>query len=143
MKRPPFVLMLSLAACSDVLGGATGDVRVNPADRKVAIVPSQPSRVRFSVTNTTSSSITVLPCGSATGAYLEDYVDGRWQPCGGGFCISDIATPTELRPGATLADSLVMALEGGTYRIVVPYVAAPGRQGNAVSPTLEARVAPF
>jgi hypothetical protein len=143
MKRLSFVLLLSLAACSDVPSGATGDVRVTPLGAHVGIVPGQPSTVRFGVTNTTEDPITVYPCGSATGAYLESFVDGRWEAYGGGFCVADVVAPNTLQPGATLADSLVMDLQGGHYRIVVPYVAPPDRRRNAVSPTIEAAVEPF
>ena len=132
MKRLLFGLLLA-TACSDLLGGATDDVRVTPSAGTVPILQPR-STVRFTVTNTASQPIALTPCGSATGAYL--------QHVAGGACTAEVKTPVVLDPGASLADSLTMEMESGTYRIVVPYAQPAGEARNAVSTTFEARILP-
>ena len=140
MKRLLFGLLLA-TACSDLLGGATDDVRVTPSAGTVPILQPR-STVRFTVTNTASQPIALTPCGSATGAYLQHVAGGAWEHYGGGACTAEVKTPVVLDPGASLADSLTMEMESGTYRIVVPYAQPAGEARNAVSTTFEARILP-
>jgi hypothetical protein len=94
----------------------------------------EPMAVRYTLTNTGSSTLYVRQCGGAPVPGIERISWGSWRFWEGGFCNGGSASLLPLAPGDSV-DGTVTFYSGGRYRLGIGAVTDSGDEGRtAVSP---------
>ncbi|HSU16730.1 hypothetical protein [Longimicrobium sp.] len=141
MKKILSAAVLLLAACSDPF--SSGGVRVASEEDTYAVFrPDEAVTVRFTLTNTTSSTIQLPLCGSRFVAQVERLENGSWvlgEPILA--CPAVLQPPLEVAPDASVTDS-VRVTGFGTWRVRVPYSRSGAEPRAAVSGAFQTRTPP-
>lgn len=142
MRRVLSAAVLTLlAACASPLATREPGLRVR-TDQRVYALPAgngPGATVTFTVQNTSSSPMYLIPCGSVPTAMVERRDGLSWTVVSSGYCPLAVYTgPLELAPGETLAGTVLTERAAGTYRIRVPLADWEGSI-SATSPTFEVR----